>query len=131
MIDASLCVVERFRNLLIEKREEEIRRTEAKAEALLRDQITDESDPLCGGWGDVTRIEDNVLSYNGATFGQMFGLAQAWGTPGCRFEGDAEVARRLSLAWRFYRKLVHVGCEFPNNWWAWQVGMPRLLGDLS
>ena len=129
MSDALKGVVERFRNQLVEKREDDIRQIDARAEALLSDQTTDEGHPLCGGWGDVEKAEDEGISSGGSSFGRLYALAQVWGTPGSRYEGDAEVARRLNLAWRFYHKLVYVDCPFPNNWWAWQVGIPRSLGD--
>jgi len=35
----------------------------------------------------------------------------------------------MNLAWRFYHGLVHRGCAFPNNWWAWQIGIPMHLGN--
>ena len=123
-------VRERFRNLLVEKREIDIRAIENRAEILLDTQNVDETDLGCGGWGDISGADDEQLSHGGATFAHLDGLAEAWGTPGSRFEGDAEVGRRLNLAWKFYHRFVHAGCEFPNNWWAWQIGIPMHMGNV-
>jgi hypothetical protein len=129
MSDALVGLRERFRNLLVEKHEDEIRAPDERAQKLVDEQIVDENHSLYGGWGDVSCAEDELLSHGGATFRHLGGLAAAWGTPGSRFEGDDEVALRLNLAWRFYHRFVHVGCAFPNNWWAWQIGIPIQLGD--
>ncbi len=119
----------RFQKLLIETREKELRALEARVDGLLREQIMDEADALYGGWGDVQCAEDEGVSSGGATFGHLVSLAQAWGSPECAYAGDKEVAKRLNVAWRFYHRLVHRGCAFPNNWWAWQIGLPMHLGN--
>lgn len=119
----------RFQKLLVETRTDELRALEGRVADLLREQIMDETDALYGGWGDVTSAEDEGISSGGASFRRLLMLAEAWGSPDCKFAGDDEVAKRLNLAWRFYNTLVHRECEFPNNWWAWQIGLPMHLGN--
>lgn len=119
----------RFKALLVETRKDELQKLEADVDALLRGQVLDASDDGYGGWRDVSSAEDEGISSGGASFTKLVTLAKAWGSPQCKFAGDAEVAKRLHLAWQFYNRFVHSGCEFPNNWWAWQIGLPMHLGN--
>ncbi|MBE1875792.1 polysaccharide lyase 8 family protein [Myceligenerans pegani] len=66
------------------------------------------------------------------TFRRVLKIATAWATPGTgQHEDDA--VRRTLLRW--YRYLTehwyHAGAEPAGNWWFWEIGIPRVLGDLT
>ncbi|HOS42452.1 MAG TPA: polysaccharide lyase family 8 super-sandwich domain-containing protein [Armatimonadota bacterium] len=111
----------------LDARPDNVAALDARVADLLARQLLDPAHACCGGWGDVTSVESPPLSFGGETFAQVLALAQAWALPASRYHRDAEVARRLTLAWRFYHQFVYAGCPFPNNWWAWQIGIPELL----
>ncbi|HOF88409.1 MAG TPA: hypothetical protein PLZ36_09945, partial [Armatimonadota bacterium] len=120
-------IAERFRRMWLDARPDNVAALDARVADLLARQLLDPAHACCGGWGDVTSVESPPLSFGGETFAQVLALAQAWALPASRYHRDAEVARRLTLAWRFYHQFVYAGCPFPNNWWAWQIGIPELL----
>ncbi|MHB9131428.1 MAG: polysaccharide lyase family 8 super-sandwich domain-containing protein [Armatimonadota bacterium] len=123
-------IVQRFQQLLLDTRQEQVAELDRLVEERMAAQILDEADECYGGWGEVRRAEDAELSFGGNALYRLAPLAQAWGNPASRYYQDAELARRLTLAWRLYHRFIYPGCPFPNNWWAWQVGIPECLGDI-
>ncbi|MFC8600584.1 polysaccharide lyase 8 family protein [Isoptericola sp. NPDC057191] len=89
--------------------------------------------PAAGGdlWTDLPMAgpaEGNIS----LTYSRILVVATAWATPGTQQHADAGVADQL-VAW--YR---HMSAHWYNltirksgNWWFWEIGIPRTLGDLS
>ncbi|GAA1730526.1 polysaccharide lyase 8 family protein [Isoptericola hypogeus] len=89
--------------------------------------------PPSGGdiWADLPMSgprEANIA----LTYSRILLVATAWATRGTDQHGDAGVAERLA-GW--YR---HMSAHWYNltirksgNWWFWEIGVPRTLGDLS
>lgn len=66
------------------------------------------------------------------TYRRVLKVATAWATPGTDQYRDAAVENTL-LGW--YRYLAgswyHAGAEPVGNWWFWEIGVPRVLADLT
>ncbi|MEN5073727.1 polysaccharide lyase 8 family protein [Isoptericola cucumis] len=89
--------------------------------------------PAAGGdlWPDLPMAgpkEGNIA----LTYTRILLVATAWATRGTDQHADAATAERL-VAW--YR---HMSAHWYNltirksgNWWFWEIGVPRTLGDLS
>ena len=67
-----------------------------------------------------------------ATYTRILLIARAWATPGTDQYADQGLADHLATWYR------HMGAYWYNetitksgNWWFWEIGIPRILGDLS
>ncbi|MHB9023499.1 MAG: polysaccharide lyase family 8 super-sandwich domain-containing protein [Armatimonadota bacterium] len=123
MSDAMFEVAQRFRTFFIDSRPSQIGELAEKVAGRLAAQRLD---PGYGGWGDPAE-EYEKLSWDGSPLSALVDLAVAWATPGSPYYHDAEVARRLELGWAFFHRAIYPDCPFPNNWWAWQIGIPEAL----
>lgn len=102
---------------------------EAKVEFLCKGQIMDASNPYHGSWGDVTTNSDWKLAHGGNVFARIKTLAWGWAAEGTRYTRSEDLAERLRAAWRYFHQFVHPDCEFPLNWWSWQIGIPWHLSE--
>ncbi|WP_460704034.1 polysaccharide lyase 8 family protein [Myceligenerans halotolerans] len=66
------------------------------------------------------------------TYRRILKIATAWATPGTD-QHENEAVERTLLRW--YRHLTdhwyHAGAAPSGNWWFWEIGIPRVLGDLT
>ena len=72
--------------------------------------------------------ESNILQ----TYQRILDVATAWSTIGTSITGDSAVGTTL-LSW--YRHMssfwYNTTISKVGNWWSWEIGIPRRLGDLS
>lgn len=89
--------------------------------------------PAAGGdlWPDLPMsgpAEGNIS----LTYSRILLVATAWATRGTDQHGDPATAERL-VAW--YRHMsehwYNLTIRKAGNWWFWEIGIPRTLGDLS
>ena len=95
---------------------------------LLATQITEEGAPGFGGWDASMTISSQEISFNGTYFRRTLRLARAWACPASEYHHSAEVATALDRALAFALPMLEQH-QRPNNWWAWDIGIPQRLGD--
>ncbi|AQP48174.1 hypothetical protein BW730_12375 [Tessaracoccus aquimaris] len=65
----------------------------------------------------------------GVTANQVTALAVAWAAPASKHHGSASLLTDLIGALGFIASVYRAGRNRPGNWWFWEVGLPRQLGD--
>ncbi len=120
---------QRWLEMSIDSRAESLQRQDAHLARLLNEQIRDPHDARYGGWPDVDCLASPQLSWGGSAVYRLALVAKAWRTPGSRYHQSPEAATYIDLAATYLGRLIHPGCDFPNNWWAWQIGIPHSLGE--
>lgn len=82
-------------------------------------------------WGDLPMRGPKEGNISGS-YQRVLLVATAWATTGTAQSGDPDVAATLA-AW--YRHLsahwYNLTVPKAGNWWFWEIGIPRTLGDLS
>lgn len=82
-------------------------------------------------WEDLPMVSDDAANM-ALTYQRMLVIAKAWSTPGTDQHDSAEVQEVLV---RWYRHMYLHWYNLVNwrggNWWFWEIGIPRDLGDLS
>ncbi|MDN5726400.1 MAG: hypothetical protein L0G99_10800, partial [Propionibacteriales bacterium] len=81
-------------------------------------------------WDDAS-MTDGAESNIAAHFGRLVTIATAWATPDTDQFEDAAVGDKLG---RWSRHMItnwyHPGVKPRGNWWFWEIGVPRQVGDL-
>ena len=95
---------------------------------LLATQIADANQPGFGGWDRAMNEKSDEISFNGTYFRRTLRLARAWACPASRYYHDEKVAVALNRALKFALPFLEKH-KRPNNWWAWDIGIPQRLGD--
>lgn len=82
-------------------------------------------------WSDLPLATNNAANTS-LTYERMLTIATAWSTPGTEQDHDPSVESTL-LTWyrRMYTDWYNEGSPRGGNWWFWEIGVPRILGDLS
>ncbi|MHA7269588.1 polysaccharide lyase 8 family protein [Arthrobacter sp. HLT1-20] len=64
------------------------------------------------------------------TYKRLAQMATAWATPGSGHEGNAALLGHMLAALQDGNRLIYNATqkEF-GNWWSWEIGVPRALGD--
>lgn len=106
-----------------------VERADRAAERLMADQVMDRESKGFGSWGTVKDRNSPDLSYGGAYFGRVYGLARAYAWRHSKHYRQREVMERIVAALEFIEPFVRPGGPHPNNWWAWDIGIPMRLGD--
>ncbi|RPF21822.1 polysaccharide lyase 8 family protein [Myceligenerans xiligouense] len=92
------------------------------------DRFPDPGDSI---WPDLRMTGPDPANLT-TTYRRVLRIATAWATPGTAQYDDEAVARTLI---RWYRYLTnhwyHAGAAPAGNWWFWEIGIPRVLGDLT
>lgn len=65
----------------------------------------------------------------GVTANQITELAIAWASPGSQYHGDSSLLDDVTGALAFLAGQYRSGRSRPGNWWFWEVGVPRQVGD--
>lgn len=64
------------------------------------------------------------------TYKRLAQMATAWATPGSLHEGDAELLQHLLAALEDSNTLIYNTGQLEfGNWWNWEIGVPRPLGE--
>ncbi|MBN1908814.1 MAG: hypothetical protein JW818_03665 [Pirellulales bacterium] len=95
---------------------------------LLATQITEPGAAGFGGWDPHLTAASEEIGYNGTFFRRTLRLARAWACPASKYYHSTEVATALNRALEYVLPLLEVH-KRPNNWWAWDIGIPLRLGD--
>lgn len=83
-------------------------------------------------WADLPLSKTDAANTS-LTYSRIFSIAKAWATVGTDQYGNADVAATL-VVW--YRRMytdwyTPTSSRRTGNWWFWEIGIPRTLGDLS
>ncbi|MBL0888535.1 polysaccharide lyase 8 family protein [Myceligenerans indicum] len=88
-------------------------------------------DPGDDIWSDLAMRGPQPANIT-TTYRRILKITTAWATPSTDQYQDDEMERTLV---RWYRYMIdswyHAGAEHPGNWWFWEIGIPRVLGDLT
>ncbi|MBN2023301.1 MAG: hypothetical protein JW809_10980 [Pirellulales bacterium] len=95
---------------------------------LLASQITDPQADGFGGWDPQMDITSKEISFNGRYFQRTARLARAWACPASKYYRSQAVATALNRAIERAMPILEAH-KRPNNWWAWDIGIPNRLGD--
>ena len=95
---------------------------------LLARQITEPGAAGFGGWDPRMTVSSKEISFNGTYFRRTLRLAKAWTCPASKYYHSVEVATALDRALAFALPMLEQH-KRPNNWWAWDIGIPQRLGD--
>ncbi|WP_315914335.1 polysaccharide lyase 8 family protein [Arthrobacter sp. lap29] len=105
------------------------------ATALVRldTEVTSSISKLLPGGNRVQIFSDAAFSADThmvTTYKRLAQMATAWATPGSAHEGNAELLHHLLAALEDGNRLIYNTSqpEF-GNWWNWEIGVPRPLGD--
>lgn len=82
-------------------------------------------------WSDLPLAGPNPGNI-ALTYSRVLTVATAWATPGTAVARDAAVGQSL-VAWYRHLSTYWYNLTVPKagNWWFWEIGIPRTLGDLS
>lgn len=86
-----------------------------------------------GIWPDLPMLgisASTATGNMGVTFDRITSLAEAWATQGTDQYGDDKLAADLvsALTWMSVHQYV-AGKAAAGNWWFWEIGGPRQVGD--
>ena len=95
---------------------------------LLATQISEPGAAGFGGWDPRMTVSSKEISFNGTYFRRTLRLAKAWACPASTYYHSPEVATALDRALAFALPMLEQH-KRPNNWWAWDIGIPQRLGD--
>jgi len=95
-----------------------------KIQKLMDTQIINAKAWNFGSWGQVKDIQSQEISYNGSYFGKPFLMACAYVCSLSKFHNNPELLRRIEAALNFGKQFIRCGGPRPDNWWAWDIGIP-------
>lgn len=77
-----------------------------------------------GWWSAYSEVKHPHISFNGAAWHTPALLARAWADPSSRYYHSKEVLTSIEQGLKYLQRFAYPGCPRPNNWWAWDIGMP-------
>lgn len=80
-----------------------------------------------GYWSVYDSAERPGISYNGRAFHLPARLAAAYRTEASRYHQDPAVLEAVEKGLDHLFTFVYPDCPKPNNWWAWEIGIPTHL----
>lgn len=92
------------------------RRTEEDAAQLLAEPG--------GWWSSYNDIQAPEISHNGSAWRKAATLARAWAMPQSRYRDSKEVLQAITAGLQHLQQFAYPDSPRPNNWWAWEIGMP-------
>ncbi len=98
-----------------------------RARELMAGQVSDPADPAFGSQGNIADLRNELISFNGGYFAEPHALAAAFASNVSPLRGDPAVLRALNAALTFGRRFFYIDAPRPNNWWAWDIGIPMRL----
>ena len=114
---------------LEEFRNRSVKEFDTEVEELMKTQIMDPADKGFGSWGKVKDINHRVISYAAQYFLKPLRLAQAYVNSYSKYHKNPEVLKRIEAALNFGKQFIRVGGPRPDNWWAWDIGIPLRLSE--
>ena len=98
---------------------ENVRRLDAMADALLAMRPH--------YWSQYDTVGHPAISHHGRAYQDVLTLATAYATAGSKHHRHKAVLAAVERGMRHLSQFAHPDCPQPHNWWAWQIGIPKLL----
>lgn len=105
----------------------------ASLDASTADLLTTLKVSDAGVWTDLpmgSAATTDQVGNMGVTGTRLVSLATSWASEGSKYHNDGDLLASINSALDRLTSVYRVGRNRPGNWWFWEIGMPKSLGDI-